>query len=340
MTSPRRSVLATAGWVDAGAAHGLSAEELLEGTGLKPSDLARLDRLVEPRQELLVIQRLALALPGQDGLGVLAGMSCTVGSLGPFALACLSVENVGQAIHEGVMLLGLSFAFVTPVLEPRGADLIVTMDDRRVLESVRPHVMERDLTAFLQIIDAISPTLNGIRICTALGPGSIDALARVAHGIPVDQGVRSTIALPAAVLASRTRQANPAVAADWIMRAESELRRRVGTETLAMKVRTEVARAVRDPPTAAELASGLHVDERTLRRHLARERTSYRAIVDEARRTLALDLMRYGELSVERIAAETGYSDAAAFSAAFKRWHGESPGRFRQRTLDAGRVYA
>lgn len=94
---------------------------------------------------------------------------------------------------------------------------------------------------------------------------------------------------------------------------------------------------MRDPPTTAELARRLHVDERT-RRHLAREGASYRAIVDEARRTHALDLMRYSELSVERMAEETGYHDAAAFNAAFKRWHGQSPGRFRQRTLDAGGI--
>jgi AraC-like DNA-binding protein len=331
--SLRRSALAILGWVDAAACHGLDGDQLLDGTGLTRSDVVQLDMLVEPWQELMVIQRLAVALPDQAGLGVIAGTSCTVGSLGSLALVCLSLETVGEAVDQGERLLGLTFAFVAPVLEWDGSDLVVTMDDRHLHATVRELVMERDLTAFLQIIDAVAEDLSGIFIGTSLGPESIAALRGVAHGIPVEPSAQNTVRLAARVLASRTRQANPIAAADWLLRAEADLERRRGSETIALKVKTAVVRRVDDPPPAADLARSFHMDERTLRRRLAREGTSYRAIVDEARRVLAIDLIRFSDLSIERIAEQTGYNDAAAFSAAFKRWQGESPGRYRQRTL-------
>jgi AraC-like DNA-binding protein len=227
----------------------------------------------------------------------------------------------------------LTFAFVTPVLEWDGSDLMVRMDDRDVHPSITELVMERDLTAFLQIVDAVAEDLSGILIGTSLGRESVIALRGVAHGIPVEPSAQNTIRLAARVLESRTRQANPIAAADWLLRAEADLERRRGTETMALKVKTAVARRVDHPPPAADLARSFHMDERTLRRRLAREGTSYRAIVDEARRVLALDLMRYSDLSIERVAEHTGYNDAAAFSAAFKRWQGESPGRYRHRTV-------
>jgi AraC family transcriptional regulator, transcriptional activator of pobA len=37
------------------------------------------------------------------------------------------------------------------------------------------------------------------------------------------------------------------------------------------------------------------------------------------------------ELSVERVSRMLGYAEAALFSRQFKRWTGESPGKFRSR---------
>ena len=50
----------------------------------------------------------------------------------------------------------------------------------------------------------------------------------------------------------------------------------------------------------------------------------------EWRMTLARDHLRSGELSLAQIAGRTGYSSPYAFAAAFRRHHGEPPGRWRQ----------
>ena len=84
---------------------------------------------------------------------------------------------------------------------------------------------------------------------------------------------------------------------------------------------------------AAELAgrADQHVDPRTLRRQLAAEGTTFKAITDEIREALAVELLTAGGLSLEQVASRLGYHDAAGFSRAFRRWTGATPGTYRAR---------
>jgi len=50
----------------------------------------------------------------------------------------------------------------------------------------------------------------------------------------------------------------------------------------------------------------------------------------EWRMTLARDYLRSGDLTVTQIAQRTGYTSPYAFAAAFRRHHGEPPGRWRE----------
>jgi AraC-like DNA-binding protein len=51
------------------------------------------------------------------------------------------------------------------------------------------------------------------------------------------------------------------------------------------------------------------------------------------RMTLARDYLRTGELTLDQIADRTGYASPNAFSAAFRRHHGQPPGQWRQGEL-------
>jgi AraC-like DNA-binding protein len=52
--------------------------------------------------------------------------------------------------------------------------------------------------------------------------------------------------------------------------------------------------------------------------------------LSEWRMTLARDQLRAGDRSLAQIASRTGYSSPYAFAAAFRRHHGQPPGRWRQ----------
>jgi AraC-like DNA-binding protein len=80
----------------------------------------------------------------------------------------------------------------------------------------------------------------------------------------------------------------------------------------------------------AGVAAALGCSRDTLYRRLKAEGTSFAKLLDDLRRRLALDYLAGGKVSVNETAYLVGFSDAAAFSRAFKRWTGRSPGAVRR----------
>lgn len=71
------------------------------------------------------------------------------------------------------------------------------------------------------------------------------------------------------------------------------------------------------------------MSERTLRRRLEAEGTSYQAIVDSVRNHLAQQYLMDTDLSVVEIGSLVGFDDLANFRQAFRRWNSMSPAQFR-----------
>ncbi|PQA34254.1 AraC family transcriptional regulator [Amnimonas aquatica] len=82
------------------------------------------------------------------------------------------------------------------------------------------------------------------------------------------------------------------------------------------------------------VASELCMSERTLKRQLAHEGTTFSDILEDLRRQKAIQLLDDQQASIERIAECLGYSDVANFNRAFKRWTGTTPGQYRRNLTD------
>ncbi|WP_300545138.1 AraC family transcriptional regulator [Maricaulis sp.] len=86
---------------------------------------------------------------------------------------------------------------------------------------------------------------------------------------------------------------------------------------------------------ADQAAGSVGVSRPTLYRRLREEGTTYSDVLNGVRRRAAELYLRSGRTSVAETAYLTGFSDAAAFSRAFKRWTGQSPARYRLGTCSA-----
>ena len=78
------------------------------------------------------------------------------------------------------------------------------------------------------------------------------------------------------------------------------------------------------------VAADLCMSERTLKRQLAQEGTTFSDILEDLRRQKAVLLLESEQSSIDRIAEQLGYSDVANFNRAFKRWTGTTPGQYRR----------
>lgn len=100
---------------------------------------------------------------------------------------------------------------------------------------------------------------------------------------------------------------------------------------MALQLRRLFADALPGTLCHHEAARILHLSPRTLHRRLADEGTSFRAIKDELRRSLAIERLAKTRESIAEIAAELGYGDTSAFFRAFVDWTGTSPTGYRAR---------
>ena len=100
------------------------------------------------------------------------------------------------------------------------------------------------------------------------------------------------------------------------------------------RVRSLIADALSDNGVDMDsIATKLHMSRSTLRRKLAGDGTTLRALTHDVRVALALEHLRRPETSISEIAFLVGYNDVTAFHKAFKRWTGLTPSEQRARLL-------
>jgi AraC-like DNA-binding protein len=86
-------------------------------------------------------------------------------------------------------------------------------------------------------------------------------------------------------------------------------------------------------PTDEVIARAVCMSPRTLRRRLFALGTSYTQLLDEVRRELAKQYLVDPSCSLSEAGFLLGFSEASAFSRAFKRWSGQTPSEFRDTAL-------
>jgi AraC-like DNA-binding protein len=105
-----------------------------------------------------------------------------------------------------------------------------------------------------------------------------------------------------------------------------DMQRRTG---IAGRVREILLQTLANPPSFDEIAEHLGTTTRTLRRQLRDENVSFRQLIDELRTHIAMKYLRETAMTNEDIAFALGFSDAANFRHAFRRWTKKTPREFR-----------
>lgn len=177
---------------------------------------------------------------------------------------------------------------------------------------------------------AISARVTPVRVTFRHGrPVDTGAHARF-FACPIEWGARADSAVfPAAVLSSALRSSNAA------MRSFFDAQLTGRADSWAGRARIVIDRGLASgAPSEAEVGRSLGVSSRTLRRRLVEEGTTFRALLEAARREAAPELLR-SHGNVSDVAFLLGFSETSAFSRAFRRWYEISP---RTALRDLGRA--
>ena len=307
---------------------------LLVAEGLPPAEALSHNATVPASRELAFILRV-IELDLDPGLGLKAGQRHHFGFFGMWGLGIVSSNTLGDAIRLGLRYIDLTHTFLGWRFGSDPGPPTLRLEDRWSLGEAQRFLIERDLAAAATLLQDLLGHREAIAGVSLTYPAPrYREQYRPVFGCDAEFDAPATeIRLHADMLDDRPMQANPLAA----RLAEEQCQQLVSRMTRAGSTAQAVRRALLEQPgelaSQSAVADRLHLSERGLRRRLAAESTSYRKLLNQVRETLARAYLLDTGLRVEEIAERLGYSDAANFSHAFRRWTGTSPGRFRTEAL-------
>ena len=83
-------------------------------------------------------------------------------------------------------------------------------------------------------------------------------------------------------------------------------------------------------PAIERVAEHIGSSVRTLQRRLSEAGVTHTALVEHARRDMALRKLKTTRLPIGQVAKQHGFRDPSSFSRAFQRWTGMSPRTYRR----------
>jgi AraC-like DNA-binding protein len=105
---------------------------------------------------------------------------------------------------------------------------------------------------------------------------------------------------------------------------------RIERENIQWRVRDVLTRRLaRGEPSQEDVAELLNMSARTLQRKLCEVGISYKEILDQTRRVLAMAYLSAPRHTVSDITYLLGFSAGSSFTRAFRRWTGQSPSDWR-----------
>lgn len=318
---------------------GARREMLAARSGIALADLDDQDNRI-PLVRYMALMRAGKALTGDAALALHFGEAYHMAELSIVGLIGQSSENFAEAFAQ---LNRYNKLVVDVEVESDGKRLVLEHEggrtwlvDKRRNPNEFPELTE---SAFSRMVCS-SRRFGNAKLVRAVhvthkAPAHADEYARVFQ-VPVTfESDRNALLMESDVwmtqsapLPSRYIFGVLSARADALLKSlESARTTRARVESLLMPI-LHTGEASMDV-----IAERMGVSRPTLFRRLKAEGTGFEKVLDELRHRLALDYL--GGVSVNEAAYLVGFSEAAAFSRAFKRWTGMSPRAARAATAQS-----
>jgi AraC-like DNA-binding protein len=324
--------------IDALLEKGIPLAEALRGVNLRADELHLPTTRISLNQ-MIEACRNAIRLSRDPLLAFNVGSSIHLSAYGMYGYAMLCGTDFRTTMEFAVRYHQLATPLTNIAFEEKGKSatwVIAPVPHPRIDASLYQFVTELHIGIHISLIrDVMGASFTPLRIAVS-SHGSETGLTPELMGCPVlvaqpaTEIVMDTAWLDKApILGNRATHASVLEICDRLL---VELGRRSG---VAGRVREVLLENIAKQPNIETVAKHLRSTERTLRRQLSAQQTSFRELFDELRMQLAVKYLRDTDMTGEDIAGAIGFSDAANFRRAFRRWTKESPSEFKQFATDA-----
>jgi len=311
----------------------LPVEVLLAGTRLRVEELMHSSQVVsfvETRQVLANVTRFL-----GHGWHLSLAQRLTVPSHGPLGFAVVTAPDLRGSVDVLLRFIGIRGPYVWLAGAVEGERFTIRLYETTELGEERQALVELALLTIQALLERpLGRELRGARIAFAYSaPDYLPLLETAFHSDLEFCASGHQISFPVDWLDEPCALYDEAMHRYLVLRCEEDLRAVSGILPAEIAVRQALLARPGKLPGLAEIAAAQYVSPRTLIRKLKRGKTSYNAILEDVRKTLARDYLLRSDMSVTGIGYRLGYQDPSNFGRAFRRWFGASPGRYRDERL-------
>jgi AraC-like DNA-binding protein len=309
---------------------GVRVSAVLGRAGL-PQNLFAQPRVLVTTEELFALWRAMGEVSGDPAVGLLLGTEAKTEHFSPSALAALSTENLGVAVHQIARYKQLTCP----------EEILQRVDDggwsiqfRWTLSTgMEPRVLVDCCFAWMLSIarHGTGTNISPLRLEFAQDRAYRNTMERH-FGCPVICGTtRNAIVFRAADAQRPFVTRNAELLSVLAPQLDEELRKQSGEEDFTETVRREIQQQLTGRrPAVEDIARALHVSSRTLQRRLQETGASFQRVLEEARHQLARHYLNNSVLELNEAAYLLGYEDSNSFVRAFRIWEGVPPARWRE----------
>jgi AraC-like DNA-binding protein len=283
--------------------------------------------------QYLRLWEVALVESGRRDLPLLAATALGTDSFGVIGFSCMTSPTVGAAFGHLARYYG--------VLSTAGGWTLEDHKDRLSLLFEMEGEPSPGLACAVEF--ALAESVHFARLMAERPLALVEA--RFPHDPPAEsesyqrlfqaplrwRAPRAALVLERAVFETPLLRADPHLLAYFERQADALAAQHAPRELSAQVRRLVIQTLPSGAPPLQEVARRLGVSERSLRRRLADEGTSFQALLEETRSELAQRYLRDPRLTVSEIAFLCGFSELSPFQRAFRRWTGLTPRAFRAR---------
>ena len=138
--------------VEYGVRRGLTAQQLLNKSGLKPEQLCDPWVEVQSSQELTVIGNLLGALGNDPLLGLEVGWEYGFSTFGLWGFALISSPTLGDALQLALRYLPLTYVFSAISARQINQRLVLRFSNPELAEPLRSFLIQRDMAAAARLM--------------------------------------------------------------------------------------------------------------------------------------------------------------------------------------------
>ncbi|MGA7181626.1 MAG: AraC family transcriptional regulator [Thiobacillaceae bacterium] len=319
--------------VDLLVAEGISPSDALSGTHISKEALSSIATRVSLNQ-VIECFRNAARLTRNPRFAYQAGLGFHVSTFGMYGFAILCSMNFHQTISFAVKYHQLATPFTEISFKEEGGLGVwtfVPLPHPRVDALLYKFMVELPLGICMSLHrDVMGPSFMAKEIHVTYAPPDDAPMYPEAFGCEVLFGQSENKLVFDAQWLDRTPQLGNEINYLAVLKLCDELMEEMQLSIgLAGKVRELLLINLMRPTSFDAIARHLNMTTRTLRRKLQEENTSFRQLVDELRMQVAIKYLRDTDLTIEDIAYALGFSDAANFRHAFRRWTKAGPIEYR-----------